>query len=353
MSRTRVLVLAGGQSDEHEVSIISANSLLAAIDGSSLEATPVVITRAGKWLSPSESLLALQAGGAGHLQGRGILEQAKLVADYDVVFPLLHGPRGEDGTVQGMLELAGIPYVGSGVLASASCMDKIATKTILRAHGIPHLEAQLITRHEWQTGREETVQRCRKLRPPWFVKPANLGSSVGISKAHDERELVVAIDLAARYDRRIMVEQALSSPRELEVAVLGNDLPEASPVGEISYDSDWYDYETKYTDGRARLHIPAPLDGALAHRTRELAIAAFRALDCAGFARADFFHDAISGTLYLNELNTIPGFTPYSMFTKLWDHAGLSYPELVQRLVTLALDRHAERSVPAVDRRQG
>ncbi len=342
MHKTRVLVLAGGQSDEHAVSITSANSLLAAIAPSSLEATPLIITREGRWLPLPDSRRALSAGSA-DTGGELTLHQASVAEGFDVVFPLLHGPHGEDGTIQGMLELAGIPYVGSGVLASAACMDKVATKAILQAHDIPHLEGRLVTRHQWRIARERALTHCLELTGPWFVKPANLGSSVGISKATTQQELIAGIDLALGHDRRVVVEPAIDGVRELETALLGNDDPEASPVGEITYDAAWYDYDTKYTEGRARLHIPANIPGELSDRIRELAVAAFVALDCAGFARVDFFYDPKRQQLYLNEVNTIPGFTPMSMYSKLWESAGLPYAQLVEKLVELALERHRDR----------
>jgi D-alanine-D-alanine ligase len=340
MNKTRVLVLAGGQSDEHSVSISSANSLLAAVADSQIEATPLVITREGRWLPLPQSEKALGQGKADS-GGELTLHQARVAEGYDVVFPLLHGPHGEDGTIQGMLELAGIPYVGSGVLASAVCMDKVTTKTLLKAHGIPTLEGRLVTRHQWRARRNEMLDFCRQLRGPWFVKPANLGSSVGVSKATNADQLAAAIDLALQYDRRAMVEPGIENARELETAILGNDQPEASAVGEITYDAPWYDYETKYTEGRAQLHIPAQIPNELAVRIQELALSAFAALDCAGFARVDFFFDPTSQELYLNEVNTIPGFTPTSMYSKLWEHAGVPYAQLVERLVHLALERHA------------
>ncbi len=342
MKKTRVLVLAGGESDEHEVSIVSTNSLLAAIGDTELEVTPLVITRSGTWLSVEQSRGALSAGKAAD-GGSAPLEAASIAEQFDVVFPLLHGPHGEDGTIQGMLELAGVPYVGSGVLASAMCMDKGISKRLLSAHGIPQVPGELITRHEWQTQREEALARCTKVSGPWFVKPANLGSSVGVSKVNAASELGAAIDVAAALDRRVVVEQGISRVRELETAVLGNDTPEASPVGEITYASEWYDYETKYTEGRAQLHIPAAISEDLSGRIRSLAVEAYRILDCAGLARVDFFHAPDSGELYLNEVNTMPGFTPFSMYTKLWQHAGLSYSALVERLVELALERHGQR----------
>jgi D-alanine-D-alanine ligase len=280
------------------------------------------------------------ADGKATTGGDLVLHRAQVAEQYDVVFPLMHGPFGEDGTVQGMLELAGVPYVGSGVLASALCMDKPMAKDVLRAHGFPQVRYELVTRAAFERDPTAALAACQKLDLPWFVKPANLGSSIGISKAKTAQELHRAVQAALRFDRRVIVEQGLVRPREIEVAVLGNDAPQASPVGEITYDADFYDYETKYTDGRAKLLIPAVLPAEIAQRARELAIEAFKKLDCAGFARVDFFYDAAGNKLYLNELNTIPGFTPFSMFTKLWEAGGISYAQLVERLVQLALERH-------------
>jgi D-alanine-D-alanine ligase len=343
MTKIRMLVLAGGRSDEHEVSLTSTRSLMQALDGSQIEVTPLVITREGRWLPLAASRKALTDGKAA-TGGELTLHQARVAEEYDVVFPLLHGPNGEDGTVQGMLELAGIPYVGSGVLGSALCMDKPMAKDVLAQHGIPQVGYVMATRHVFATDPDGVIARCGALRRPWFVKPANLGSSVGIRKAADEAELRAAVENAMRYDRRVIVEESVEGARELEVAILGNDAPEASPIGEITYASAFYDYETKYTDGRARLHIPANVPDSVAGRMQDLGRRAFLLLDCAGFARADFFWQPETDELFLNELNTIPGFTPFSMFTKLWEAGGLTYAALVERLVDLALERHRERN---------
>jgi D-alanine-D-alanine ligase len=343
MKKTRVLVLAGGNSEEHEVSISSARSLLKALDGSPIDATALVVTRQGQWLTADESRRALTDGSA-KTGGDLTLHRARIAEDYDVVFPLIHGPHGEDGTVQGMLELAGIPYVGSGVLASSLCMDKAMTKAVLKSHNIPQVRHTLVTRHQFGSNRDAVLRSCLELNAPWFVKPANLGSSVGISKATSRDELLKAIEVAHRYDRRALVEEGVTGARELEIGIMGNDSPEASPIGEITYNSDFYDYETKYTEGRADLHIPADVSKAVADRLTEMALKAYQALDCAGFARIDFFYQPRTGDLLLNELNTIPGFTPTSMFTKLWEKKGVSYPEVVQRLVELAFERHGRRT---------
>ena len=336
MKKTRVLVLAGGQSGEHEVSINSARSVLQALPKEAFDVTSV-ITQEGRWLTAPASRLALEQGSAAS-GGELVLHQAATAEGYDVVFPILHGPNGEDGTVQGMLKLAGIPCVGSSVLGAAVCMDKVMTKAVLASHGIPQVAYQLVTRHEYASDAEGAVNRLVALGFPVFVKPANLGSSVGISKAKNIDELRTALNVAFALDRRVIVEAATADkPREIEVGILGNDAPEASPVGELTFDSEFYDYDTKYTTGKAQMHIPAVLPTAIAARAREMAIAAFKALDCAGLARVDFFYLERTGELFLNEINTMPGFTQTSMYPELWRAAGVSYSDLVSRLVALAL----------------
>ncbi len=299
----------------------------------------IVISREGRWLPAPESALALGRGAAPS-GGELVLHQAAAAENFDVVFPILHGPNGEDGTVQGMLKLAGIPCVGSSVLASAVCMDKVMTKAVLASHGIPQVAYQLVTRAEFDAAPDAAVARLEALGLPVFVKPANLGSSVGISKAKTESELRAALRMAFSLDRRVIVEAATSEkPREVEVGILGNDAPQASPVGEITFNSEFYDYETKYSAGKAAMHIPADLPPAVAARAQALAIEAFKALDCAGLARVDFFYIASTGELLLNEVNTMPGFTKTSMYPELWRAAGVNYADLVSRLVELALQR--------------
>ena len=339
MTKTRVLVLAGGQSGEHEVSINSARSVLQALPDDRFEVTSVVISREGRWLPAPDSQRALEHGSAAS-GGELVLHQAQNAEGFDVVFPILHGPNGEDGTVQGMLKLAGIPCVGSSVLGSAVCMDKVMAKAVLAAHGIPQVAYQLVTRAEFASRPQDAVERLASLGFPVFVKPANLGSSVGISKARNGAELLDALRLALELDRRVIVEAAtIEKPREIEVGILGNDEPQASPVGELTFDSEFYDYETKYTAGKAAMHIPAHLPPAIAARARALAVEAFRALDCAGLARVDFFYVDSTGELFLNEVNTMPGFTKTSMYPELWRAAGVNYADLVSRLVELALER--------------
>ncbi|WP_019588082.1 D-alanine--D-alanine ligase family protein [Deinococcus apachensis] len=337
--KKRILLLAGGQSGEHEVSLMSARSVLSALPRDQFDVTPVVISPQGRWLPPTDTQRALETGQA-QRGGDLVLHRAASAEGYDVVFPLLHGPMGEDGTIQGLLTLAGIPFVGSGVLGSAVSMDKVMTKQVLASAGLPQVGWRLAVRREWQDRPQEVCARAQELGYPLFVKPANLGSSVGISKVNHPDELTRALDLAFSLDRRVILEAMTPHrPREVEVGILGNDAPIASPVGELRFDAEFYDYETKYTEGRAVMHIPAPLPGEVAERVRTLALTAFRALDCAGLARVDFFYVEETGDLFLNEVNTMPGFTTTSMYPKLFEAAGLSYGELVTRLVELALER--------------
>ncbi len=336
--KKRILLLAGGQSGEHEVSLMSARSVLNALPRDQFDVTPVVISKQGRWLPPTETQRALETGQA-QAGGDLVLHRAASAEGYDAVFPLLHGPMGEDGTVQGLLTLAGIPFVGSGVLGSAASMDKVMTKQVLASMGIPQVPWALAVRREWQRDPAAVRERVEALGYPVFVKPANLGSSVGISKVKDGAGLDAALDLAFSLDRRVIVEaMTRHKPREVEVGILGNDTPIASPVGELSFDADFYDYETKYTEGQAQMHIPARLPAEVAEQIRELALRAFRALDCAGLARVDFFYVAETGEVLLNEVNTMPGFTTTSMYPKLFEAAGLSYSELVTRLIQLALE---------------
>ena len=365
--KLRVGVIFGGQSGEHEVSLAGAASVLAAIDRERFEAVPIGITREGRWLMGGDPLQALShdaarralaeggveasvkqelAARAGDAPGTTALARmesseslpAGLRERLDVVWIMLHGPRGEDGTIQGLLELAGVPYVGAGVLASAVGMDKIAMKDMFRAHGLPIVDYLVVKRHDWRS-RPAEVQGAvaDAVGFPCFVKPANLGSSVGISKVKAAEELAAALDLAARHDRRLLVERAVQG-REVEVAVLGNDAPEASVPGEVCYAGEWYDYETKYGQGHTTFKVPAPLAPEVTARVRELAIRAFQAIDGAGLARVDFFIENDSHVL-VNEINTQPGFTATSAYPKLWEASGISYTELISRLIDLARER--------------
>lgn len=337
MKRPRVLLLCGGRSDEHEVSLASARSVLEAA-GEALELAPLVIDRQGRMLSAQASRNVLSAQPQPDSEkavGAGGLERLE-AASFDVVLPLLHGPFGEDGSVQGLLKIMGLPFVGSDVLGSAVGMDKGMMKAVFAAHGLPQVPYRIVTRRSWENAPERVLSALEALPYPLFVKPANLGSSVGISRAEDRATLAQALTTAAHFDRRMVVEQGLVGARELEVGVLGNDALETSVVGEIGFDGAFYDYQKKYTDGETTLLIPAAVPERTAALCRELALSAFRSIDAAGLARVDFFlHDE---TLYLNEINTMPGFTRTSMYPKLWEASGVAYATLIERLVELALE---------------
>src|SRR5213595_540484 len=355
--RMRVGVVYGGRSGEHEVSLRSAASIIAALDPARYEVVPIAITKDGRWLTGPESLPVLEAAQRDLAPIPEHGSEVTLPADptrhgllplgqgqptpLDVVFPVLHGTYGEDGTIQGMLELADVPYVGAGVLASAVGMDKATMKAVFSAHGLPIVEYTVVLRREWRERPDQVARRVREVTGfPCFVKPSNLGSSVGISRVKDAAALPAALDEAARYDRKIVVERAVQRPREVEVSVLGNDAPEASLPGEITYDAEWYDYSTKYVEGQARITVPAPIGPALTARVRETAVAAFRAIDASGMARVDFFLEG--DRVILNEINTIPGFTSTSAYARLWEASGLSYGDLIERLISLALERHRD-----------
>jgi D-alanine-D-alanine ligase len=352
--RIRLIVLFGGQSAEHDVSRVSARHVLAAADPDRYDVVPVGITRDGRWVQAKEATAAL-------LRGPDALPEAVVAEGPDVeplpalapavegqqvvVVPVLHGPRGEDGTVQGLLELAGVPYVGCGVLGSALAMDKLAAKQAFTAAGIP--QVPYVGLHETELDEEGAPVVARRLADelgfPAFVKPANMGSSIGVSKARDHEELLAALALARRYDEWLVVEAGVRA-REIECAVLGNLRPRASVPGEIVPGADFYDYEDKYHDGTAQLRIPAPLPADVADELRALAVRAFRALRCEGMARVDFFYEEGGRGLLVNEINTIPGFTPISMYPKMWAASGLPYPALIDELVQLALERHERRA---------
>jgi D-alanine-D-alanine ligase len=358
--KVRVAVFFGGQSDEHDVSLRSAQTVMAALDPEKYEAVPIGITREGRWLSGSDPMAQLTATSPmfAVAAGDGAADQTAsqvapidagdampsiLSGNIDVVFPVLHGPYGEDGTVQGMLELAGVPYVGAGVLGSSLAMDKAMARTVLEQAGLPQAPWLLLYRKDWHHD-PETIAAwiAHKIGFPCFVKPANLGSSVGITKVHDPSELAAGMDLAARFDRRIVVEKGINA-RELELSVLGNDEPIASVAGEIVPAHEFYDYDAKYIDEGSKLLIPADLEGKTLIELQELAVAAFRALDLCGMARVDFFLERNTDRIYVNEVNTIPGFTSISMYPRLWEATGIPLSELVDRLIALALERHADR----------
>ncbi|HEU0169194.1 MAG TPA: D-alanine--D-alanine ligase family protein [Chloroflexota bacterium] len=347
--RLRVAVLFGGRSGEHEVSLASAANVMDALSGRH-DVVPIGIDRAGKWLASGEAhdLLSHDRGIDGQEPARAL---ANLAQDsggpIDVVFPVVHGTYGEDGALQGFLEMAGLPYVGCGVLASSLAMDKVMSKRVFREQGFLIPEYVWFRSGDWSADKQAEIEAV--CRYPCFVKPANLGSSVGVSKAHDAAELGPAIELAARYDSKIVVEAAVPDAREIECAILGNDQPQASVPGEIVPSREFYDYAAKYLDGTSELLIPAPLEPREAALVQQQAVKAFLALDCSGMARVDFLLSRQTGELYLNELNTIPGFTAISMYSKLWAASGVSQPELVDRLLQLALERHAARSGLSTD----
>lgn len=378
--KLRVGVIFGGRSGEHEVSLMSALSVLSNLDPERYEVVPIGITKEGRWILTGDPMRALTEGitAGGPLRPVAILgdpaAERKLVEisettgatevagppapaaaagarapaptlmapppSLDVVFPVLHGPYGEDGTVQGLLELAGIPYVGAGVLASAVGMDKGVMKNIFSSRGLPVLKYLVFTRKEWRADPAAVTARvARALRFPIFVKPCNLGSSVGITKVHGPDDLGPAIDDAARYDRRIIAENGLENAREIECSVLGNDEPTASVCGEIIPSREFYDYNAKYIDGTSGLIIPADLPPPASDTIRDLAVKAFKAVDGAGMARVDFLVSRDASEIYVNELNTIPGFTKISMYPKLWEASGLPYAKLLDRLIELAIER--------------
>jgi D-alanine-D-alanine ligase len=347
------MVVFGGRSGEHEVSLASARAITRALEkGGRYEVVPVGITREGRWISSGEPMRELESK-SGYLPDGSDLDASgppapiseKLPAglgSVDVVFPVLHGPYGEDGTIQGMLELAGVPYVGSGVLGSAAGMDKPTMKKIFAHHGLPQVRWVALTSKQWEMDREFRIEEiASSLGYPCFVKPANLGSSVGIGKAENAAELREALDAASQFDRRIIVEEGVDA-REIEVSVLGNEDPEVSVPGEIVVKKDgFYDYEAKYVEGGMELLAPAPIEEEAAEEIRRIATTAYQAIDAAGMARVDFFLERGTNRLLLNEINTIPGFTPTSVYAELWAASGLPYEELLDRLIELALERHS------------
>jgi D-alanine-D-alanine ligase len=351
MSKLRVGIVFGGRSVEHEVSVASATSILEALDPARYEVSLLCMDPQGRWRLGGPGALPANASRGQEVSlpavpGDGTLVSASAgepVGRLDVVVPIIHGTGGEDGCLQGFLELADLPYVGSGVLGSALQMDKDVAKKLLRAEGIPVVPWVACSAQEIERGAEALAEHAlRELGLPSFVKPASLGSSVGVSKAKTRAQLVEGLRHAARYDDKVLVERAINA-REIEVGVLGNDRPEASVVGEIVPKREFYDYESKYVDDDTDLLVPAPIPDAVAERARSLAVRAFVVLEGAGMARVDFFLDRESGELWMNELNSLPGFTEVSMYPRLWQASGLSYPALLDRLVELALERHRRR----------
>jgi D-alanine-D-alanine ligase len=357
--RLRVGIIFGGRSVEHDVSLVSARSVLSVLDPTRYEVVPIGVTRQGQWLTSRDvqrmlddgvrletgvraALLAEPSvGGLVRLSDDGRLDKGGASMEtLDLVFPLIHGGYGEDGKLQGLLEMADLPYVGSGVLGSAAGMDKEVGKRLFAAAGIPVVPSVLIRAHAWANGPAPLLTSIeREIGYPCFVKPSGQGSSVGVSRARHAQEAREAVEEALSFDDKVLVERAIDA-REIEVAVLGNDDPQASVAGEIVTSHEFYDYEAKYHDDATRLVIPAEISEALSERLRALALTGFRALELAGMARVDFLVDRKTLEPYLNEVNTLPGFTPVSMYPKLWEATGLSYPRLVDRLIELALERH-------------
>ncbi len=372
-------MLYGGRSGEHEVSLASAAAVFANLDRGRYEPVAIRIEKDGRWSiaeRPPTMMSAAEVIEQARLDSvrpSRVMREVHLVAhpsddtilsidrsrdsdnggqalvtglNLDVIFPVLHGPYGEDGTIQGLLELANVPYVGAGVLASSVGMDKGIMKVVFAAHDLPICPYAVVRRVDWERRRDDTVSTIeRELGYPAFVKPANLGSSVGISKAKDRASLAQGLDLAGSFDRRIVVEAAVPEAREIECAVLGNDEPEASVPGEVIPSREFYDYEAKYIDDRSRTVIPANLPLAIAERIRRLSVEAFRAIDCAGMARVDFLLSRRDEAIYVNEVNTIPGFTTISMYSKMWEASGVSYTELLDRLIALAIERHSAKQL--------
>ncbi len=368
----------GGRSSEHEVSLASAASIFANLDRERYEPVPIRIERSGRWALAdrpptaesaaatieaaraeralparpsrevhlvarpgSDTVLTLDRDNAEHVSDERAVVAALAL---DVIFPIVHGPYGEDGTLQGLLELADVPYVGAGVLASATGMDKAIMKVLFAAAGLPIVRHDVVRRRDWRDAPDVITERLEtRLRYPLFVKPANLGSSVGISRVEERAALGPALDLAAQYDRKLVVEEGVAPCREIECAVIGNDRPDTSVPGEIVPSGSFYDYDAKYLDDRSETIIPAPITGEQSSRVRVLAADAFKAIDGSGMARVDFLLASETGELFVNEINTHPGFTTISMFAKLWDASGLSYPRLLERLIALALERHEEK----------
>jgi D-alanine-D-alanine ligase len=358
VKKLRVGIVYGGRSGEHEISVTSAGSIFKHIDRAKYEPVAIRIEKDGRWTLPDQPPMALTAAqviqqarlreeraSAGQTdQHLGHGEPAVVTAlNLDIVFPVLHGPYGEDGTIQGLLELANMAYVGAGVLASAAGMDKSAMKMMFAAQGLPVGAWRSFVRTDWDRDRSRVIADLETLGYPMFVKPANLGSSVGISKVKKPADLVAAIEMALEYDRKIVVEAAVPSAREIECSVLGNDDPQASLPGEIIPSREFYDYEAKYIDDDSKTVIPADLPADVVKQVQQLSIAAFRAIDCSGLARVDFLLSRDSGEVVVNEINTMPGFTSISMYSKMWEATGVAYPDLVDRLIQLGIERHQQK----------
>ena len=358
-NKIRVGVLFGGRSAEHEVSLVSASSIIEALDRKKYTVFPIGITPEGRWLSSKDALKLLKERspvenlpehlilpdprkqGLVEINTSGVAE----IQNIDVVFPVMHGTFGEDGTVQGLLELAGVPYVGAGVLGSAVGMDKMIQKQVLEAAKIRVAQGLSFLISEFEEDQKKIIVRIEEeLQYPCFVKPSNTGSSIGISKAHDRKELADAVALAGQYDRKIIVEKSIEKAREIECGVIGNDKPAASVLGEIIPSNEFYDYDAKYVDGKSTSIIPADIPKWAVRKIQYIACKAFKVLDCSGMARVDFLVQGKGSKIFLNEINTIPGFTSISMFPKLWEASGLSYPDLLDKVIQLAIERHRAKS---------
>ncbi len=348
--RKKLALLYGGKSAEHEVSLQTAKAVIGALDMRKFDVYPVFINKMGEWIAgpileaPASDISELIFQESAYPSSFTVAPTADTMIRFDVVFPLLHGPNGEDGTVQGLLELLNLPYVGNGVLASSAGMDKILMKNIFAQAGLPQAKYLAFLRSEWQKDQVNCYgQVADQLGYPCFVKPANLGSSVGISKCADAEQLEAAFTEAFQFDRKIIVEEGIEG-REIEMGVLGNDAPKCSVVGELALKKDFYDYNAKYEDGGTEVVIPASVTDAEYQELVTMAVVAFKALDCAGLVRADFFLGS-NGKLYINEVNTMPGFTPFSMFPLLWKSSGLEYPQLIEEMIALAIARHEEKQL--------
>ncbi len=341
--KKRVAVIYGGQSTEHEVSLVSARSIISNLDSRKYTVLPILIEKNGSWiLEPSQD----------NPKKRPLTSSSQDLPDFasiagkplDVIFPVLHGHPGEDGTIQGVFELTGVPYVGCGILASALCMDKIVQKELCANIGIPLPKYAWFTLSEWLAEPDACLKKLSHLAYPLFVKPANQGSSIGVSKVKSESQLQPAIELSLKLTSKVIIEEGVRSAREIECSVLGNDTPQVSVLGEIIPNNEFYDYNAKYLDGKSQEVIPAQLNSSLTTRIRETALLAYKTLSCSGLARVDFLVEGESGNFFLHELNTMPGFTPISMYPKLWEASGLPYPKLLDILIDLALERHQQNS---------
>jgi D-alanine-D-alanine ligase len=355
--KLRIAVLFGGRSGEHEVSLMSARSVLSVLDPAKYEITQVGITKDGRWFTGMDAIGALESGETDRLEhvilspdpsesGLYAIRETRYVklTDIDVFFPVMHGTYSEDGTMQGLLEMADVAYVGAGVVGSAVGMDKGIFMDVMVAKDIPVVDTLVVLRRDIEQNMGAVIHRAEELSEyPLFTKPANLGSSVGVTKCNNRSDLQEGLIEAASYDRRVLIQCGIKNAREIEVSVLGNDDPQASVPGEVIPSREFYSYESKYIDGTSGLLIPAPLLSETAERIREIAVRAYKAIDCAGMARVDFFVERDTNTIYLNEVNTIPGFTKISMYPKLWEASGLPYGKLVDRLIELALERKSER----------